>query len=1385
MIQVDIQERPFENNPRFTYVKIISTGISGEVLLGGRDSETGVEVVIKQPNKLSDDSARGRHAMNIWNEAQALRRLQSLKEQDVCQLLASARKPDNSEKTITYAYIITTRAQGQTLETLAEEYKRPGAVIPWLQILAIMERLSGLLVRAHHANLIYNDVKPEHIFWDQSTAQLKLIDWGNVVFYDHEKEVKQPCDDIAQVGELLYQLITGQRPGATLDFGVASLPAGLREVIEKALRQEYTTMSALHSDLERLYQEQERLHRAELDKIAAELSVPDLPMEKLNTLERRLSDWSAHAVHTTSTEQALGEIHKKVKQYRLQVEWRNVVMRLEESDYGGAQKVLRPVVASLPLMPDLPEVMNLHLVDGLVAWELSEGAPNTEIEGVIRLVVSSDEKRNLEALWKVLGMRETFRPGDKEVIHETIYWLSRKVNKPTIQANLTWLERHLDELAKYQQDTTTLRSLKRINLELFDQIVALPQVEPELTPLYQTYSEVVRVLKKIVELLDKISSPHTVDLKEATEWLSTGAQQLSDTLKRAQEAFARQDHQEWEWLDEVQLLDLSNARLQTWCETARGKLSPPPLPPILGREGLSQLSDVCALLAASQFSQATEVLRKYAETGSLKSDMPEYAYYEVLQAREQAMREWENGQYADACATFQSVEKALDLYQEQPAGKVLADHIKCLTGIAIKIVARLSSANNWAMDSSPADNKVWEALGTGLCSIETELRGQLAATGGLRTSQQIGAHQKLREIYQDQRADFADAVARVKQQTPPHPFVDVYEAWATGEVPETQERYVSPPVTKPGLPDFSEVEELILARKLGKAQGILSRIEQENPQVFASSEGYVYKVALERFRIGIKAIGIGNYAAAVRNLDQAIEAARNLRQQHVQVPLVEFMTDKREKIDILARRLNDAATYVQNGHIPRPGQQAWERFQNTLKNNATEAYDNAFPWDKQALETQPGLHAKLHKAYERKDAREYTQCLEEWEKAYENHPFTPVYRAWGETLRKGWYFGVPAYLWIGGGALVMFLLIILGGLVKQALLPPTSPTPLVAATENIVVPSVSPPTNTPASTDDLSSICRQMATFTQNGEWEQVLLAVENARDVSGEALGAAVTAIPREECDFAGLLAQAGKSLAQQYYDQEAYQQAAEAVQRVLALLTLPGFPEVDAGMHRDMVILQSCADYQRSMAAEDLDAAGGALDLVSGYVNENGFQNTFIQLCGGLSLPQAQASIIPSEPTEPPASPIILQTTQPGPTPKITDGSCMPKIPTTLVEPADQASQPAGFGPVTFKWEGGQRCDGQVWQVTLNDSAEYCQPANEHQTTCIMPNTPGTYQWRVEIWQDGKPVSEMISGFLKLIVQAPDPCASDKDGDGVNDCKDRCKDTPGPGRNDGCPEG
>lgn len=180
-----------------------------------------------------------KHAVDIVREARALRALGSSGE--VCQVLAADKDVDAGGIT-TYAYLVTTLAKGRTLRKLAEEYRRPGAEVPWLEVLTIFKRLTALLAQAHAAGMVYNDVKPDHVFWDRATQQFKLIDWGNVVFYEEEPERERPATDIRQVGELLYEMFMGRRSLHTLSFDDIRLPTGLDTIITKALNDGYESM---------------------------------------------------------------------------------------------------------------------------------------------------------------------------------------------------------------------------------------------------------------------------------------------------------------------------------------------------------------------------------------------------------------------------------------------------------------------------------------------------------------------------------------------------------------------------------------------------------------------------------------------------------------------------------------------------------------------------------------------------------------------------------------------------------------------------------------------------------------------------------------------------------------------------------------------------------------------------------------------------------------------------------------------------------------------------------------------------------------------------------------------------------------------------------------
>ena len=95
-----------------------------------------------------------------------------------------------------------------------------------------------------------------------------------------------------------------------------------------------------------------------------------------------------------------------------------------------------------------------------------------------------------------------------------------------------------------------------------------------------------------------------------------------------------------------------------------------------------------------------------------------------------------------------------------------------------------------------------------------------------------------------------------------------------------------------------------------------------------------------------------------------------------------------------------------------------------------------------------------------------------------------------------------------------------------------------------------------------------------------------------------------------------------------------------------------------------------------------------------------------------------------------------------------CKPGLP-TLVEPVDGASKYA-WQEVTFKWAGGERCDG-LWQVTLN-GLNVCPAVQSNTVTCVIEKGPGEYGWRVELRRDdGGLVPGMIMPWTLYLKDVP----------------------------------
>ncbi len=231
---------------RYTYDEIRAGSKTGETLMAF-DEETLEFVVVKRPS-LSQPNPDLRRASiaDLEREERALR-VDGIRDHPaVCRLLEAG---DAEGREGRYRYLVLARARGTPVPALIQQYHEQGQAFPERLHLNITQQLLDLLAAAHRAGVVYNDVKADHLFWDEKAERLTVIDWGNAQFA--AEGAATPADDVFQCGELLYEFVTGEKhtPTALLEWSAAGRPAWeakFRQPVEPALAR--VVAKALHPD---------------------------------------------------------------------------------------------------------------------------------------------------------------------------------------------------------------------------------------------------------------------------------------------------------------------------------------------------------------------------------------------------------------------------------------------------------------------------------------------------------------------------------------------------------------------------------------------------------------------------------------------------------------------------------------------------------------------------------------------------------------------------------------------------------------------------------------------------------------------------------------------------------------------------------------------------------------------------------------------------------------------------------------------------------------------------------------------------------------------------------------------------------------------------------
>lgn len=164
----------------------IGKGDAGEVLRV--QTELGRQRgLMKRPVQNISGGTILRQAVQIENEGKVLAALNGLDARrnnlTVHTPLLLDQSPEGTSRTAAL-FIISEEVRGIAISNLLKNLLQKNASFSQTLVLKVLSSVFTLLSRVHALGIAWNDIKMEHIFWDESTNTLSFIDWGNGLFFE-------------------------------------------------------------------------------------------------------------------------------------------------------------------------------------------------------------------------------------------------------------------------------------------------------------------------------------------------------------------------------------------------------------------------------------------------------------------------------------------------------------------------------------------------------------------------------------------------------------------------------------------------------------------------------------------------------------------------------------------------------------------------------------------------------------------------------------------------------------------------------------------------------------------------------------------------------------------------------------------------------------------------------------------------------------------------------------------------------------------------------------------------------------------------------------------------------------------------------------------------
>ncbi|HQM65736.1 MAG TPA: hypothetical protein PLN28_03350, partial [Anaerolineaceae bacterium] len=186
-------------------------------------------------------------------------------------------------------FIVSEEVPGVAISSLLKQQLQEDVSLSHVLVLRVLSGLFLLLERVHEHGIAWNDVKMEHIFWDETSGRLSFIDWGNGLFLSAQSPTngQDPAwldyQQFISEGNLLLNQIAPELI-AELDWPASAAQLTKEDLTQLQLRTEYllSSLSMRVIDYQVLFRKQvQSIHN--LDELSALLELKN-SLEALGVL---------------------------------------------------------------------------------------------------------------------------------------------------------------------------------------------------------------------------------------------------------------------------------------------------------------------------------------------------------------------------------------------------------------------------------------------------------------------------------------------------------------------------------------------------------------------------------------------------------------------------------------------------------------------------------------------------------------------------------------------------------------------------------------------------------------------------------------------------------------------------------------------------------------------------------------------------------------------------------------------------------------------------------------------------------------------------------------------------------------------------------------------